>query len=167
MKKFNQKNVNRTIFRILSEAAEQNNAMSPAVNQDWNSQRDSTQMSKIVPERGNPGMTAEEDPEKLFREYLDKILPLYSEWVAWYRRTHPEDSDERRKSAWEALYRHLKQMMERGYTWHDIRKEIYRNSEGTTHQNYEDWPDWYHKENWEIYGNDKKKWDIAIFRSGN
>ena len=156
----------KKFIKFLAEA-EQNNTMLSAGNQDWNSQKDSTQMAKIVPERGNPGMTAEEDPEQLHKKYIEKILPMYEQWREWYRRTYPERSAESLKNAWEALYRHLKQMMERGYTWHDIRKEIYRNSEGTTHQNYEDWPDWYHKENWEIYGMDKKKWEIAIFRSGN
>jgi len=160
MKKFNQRYINRIIFSKLFENENERpipelgqvlpDGLDPAYNpsiEDWE-----------IPDNESPDR--ETPNEEGMNEYF-KFLEYYRQFQEWYRREYPDDNDPGRLArAWEAMRGEIQRLIDRGYTWHEIRKYFYRNTDGKHNRNYEDFPDWYYQSNEQKYGNNKDNWDI-------
>jgi hypothetical protein len=174
MKKFNQKDVNRILFQILFENEEVVPPIPELGNPEygiggwrWVHGWDGLDDIPPIVFPGDSPPETEEELEQQEREERERdvfyynLSEYYRQFQEWYRREYPDDNDPGRlQRAWEAMQREIQRLINQGYTWHEIRKYFYRNTDGKHNRNYEDFPDWYHKENWQEYGPDKDKWDI-------
>jgi len=165
MNKFNQRYINRIIFSKLFENENERPIPELGSYEDAEFSDPRPTWRDFWPTDLDPAieqaLDQQEREEREIAQHYELFNHYYRQFQEWYRREYPDDNDPGRlQRAWEALQREIQRLIDRGYTLHDIRKYVYRHTDGKHNQNYEDFPDWYHKENWQEYGLDKDKWKI-------
>jgi hypothetical protein len=167
MKKLNQRYINKIIFSKLFE----NEKPIPELGYYNDPLYLEPRPRPTIPADLDPGILWALDQQEREQNAIEDtyyfLNDYYRQFKEWYEREYPDDNDPGRlQRAWEAMQREIQRLINHGYTVHEIRKYYYIHTDGKHNRSYEDFPDWYHQSNEQVYGHNKRDWIYPIRRNG-